>query len=180
MAVLLILAAGVFSTYVDVENDLVLVDTSLPSAHVQKLLEDTGKLVVFRGIGGTAGGDSIGGAHGAAVAIFRDGGVNGLARLVQTDAECCVVEGTVDGLHPGPYQLQVRQYGDLSKGCLRYDGHVLILFLQINPLFCILVVVRCSVWQEKNQLLVTLVQCRLITVAELNSVLSFRTYRYGT
>lgn len=122
---LLTLAAGVFSTYIDVENDLVLVETSLPSAHVQKLLEGTGKLVVFRGIGGAAGGDNVSDGHGAAVAIFRDGGINGLARLVQTSAECCVVEGTVDGLHPGLYQLQVRRYGDLSQGCLRYDGCVI-------------------------------------------------------
>lgn len=174
---LLVLAAGVFNTFVDVENDLVLVDTSLPSAHVQKLLEATGKLVVFRGIGGTASVDSIGDAHGAAVAIFHDGGVNGLARLVQTDAESCVIEGTVDGLHPGSHQLQVRQYGDLSQGCLRY-GHVLFASAyEYSPY--LLVVVRCLVWQGKNQLLVTLAQCMLTAVAELNSDLYLRTCKYG-
>lgn len=102
------------STYVDVENDLVLVETSLPSARVQELLEATGRLVLFRGLGGSAG---LGMTMPAAVAIFRGGEVTGLARLVQVDEQHCVVEGTVDGLQPGLHQVRVLEYGDLSQGC---------------------------------------------------------------
>ena len=36
----------------DLNNELVLVTTTLPSATVTSLLEETGKLVVFRGYGG--------------------------------------------------------------------------------------------------------------------------------
>ena len=42
--------------YVDLSDELVLVETYLPSSSVQALLEDTGKLVVFRGFGGTGQG----------------------------------------------------------------------------------------------------------------------------
>ena len=44
---------GVRKVYVDLDNELVLVETSLPSSHVKQQLETTGKLVVFRGFGGT-------------------------------------------------------------------------------------------------------------------------------
>jgi len=48
-----VLAAGVRSVYVSLEEEVVLVETNLPSATVQGYLEATGRLVVFRGYGGT-------------------------------------------------------------------------------------------------------------------------------
>ena len=90
-------------------------ESSLPSAHIQRLLEATGKLVLFRGLGSSAAVT----VPSAAVAIFRTEEVKGLARLVQIDDQRCVVEGTVDGLHPGLHQVTVRQFGDLSRGCAR-------------------------------------------------------------
>lgn len=78
---------GVDNVFVDVANELVLVDTSLPSNQITRLLQDTGKLVVFRGIGGggVASTDTTATQHrGAAVAIMKGmGGVKGMARLVQ-------------------------------------------------------------------------------------------------
>lgn len=44
--------AGIKSVYVNVSDEVVLVETSLPSSAVQQCLEDTGRLVVFRGYGG--------------------------------------------------------------------------------------------------------------------------------
>ena len=79
------------------------------------MLEATGKLVLFRGLGSSA--EIMSPA--AAVAIFRGEEVKGLARLVQIDEKRCVVEGTIDGLQPGIWQLRVRQFGDLSQGCVR-------------------------------------------------------------
>ena len=38
--------------YVSLSEELVLVETELPSSKVQELLESTGRLVVFRGYGG--------------------------------------------------------------------------------------------------------------------------------
>ena len=43
---------GIESAHVDLNNELVLVTSTLPSATVTSLLEETGKLVVFRGYGG--------------------------------------------------------------------------------------------------------------------------------
>lgn len=103
------------STYVDVENDLVLVEATLPSAQVQELLQATGRLVLFRGVGG--GSSEI--IESAAVAIFRGSEVQGLVRLVQVDEQYCVVEGTLDGLQTGPHQIRVLEYGDLSQGSAR-------------------------------------------------------------
>ena len=101
----------------DVDNDLVLVESSLSSVHVQELLQATGKLVLFRGLGSSTEVT----VPGAAVAIFRGDMVVGLARLVQVNDHCCVVEGTVDGLEPGQLQIRVLQYGDLSQGCARWN-----------------------------------------------------------
>ena len=109
------LSAGVRSVYTDAENDLVLVETNLPAAHVQDLLEATGKLVLFRGFGSAV--DSV--TSSAAVAIFRKNEVKGLARFLQVDDESFVVDGTIDGLQPGKYNVRVRQFGDLSRGFLR-------------------------------------------------------------
>lgn len=74
---------GIDNVFVDISNELVLVDTSLPSSTVQHLLESTGKLVVFRGFGSTRSGTTAS-HHGAAVAVMKGHGyTSGLARLVQ-------------------------------------------------------------------------------------------------
>ena len=43
---------GVRDVYVSLEDEVVLVRASLPSAGVKRMLDETGKLVVFRGHGG--------------------------------------------------------------------------------------------------------------------------------
>ena len=77
-------AIGIHNVFVDVANELVLVNSTLPSSDVTRLLESTGKLVVFRGLGGGANSSSSRLHQAAAVAIMKGvGGVKGLARLVQ-------------------------------------------------------------------------------------------------
>jgi copper chaperone for superoxide dismutase len=67
-----------------------------------------------------------GGNLGAAVAMLGDasgcgiGIVKGVIRFVQTDANTCVVDGTLDGLSPGLHGLHVHECGDISQGCDRY------------------------------------------------------------
>ena len=100
----------------DTKNDLVLVETNLPAAHVQELLEATGRLVLFRGIGSSVEGVT----SSAAVAIFKRDVVKGLVRFLQVDDRRFVVDGTVDGLLPGDYHVRVRQFGDLTQGCARW------------------------------------------------------------
>ena len=77
---------GVRSVYVDIANEIVLVQSTLPSSTVQRHLEQTGKLVVFRGYGSGGEGSNVAAPshHGAAVSIMKwKGVVHGLARLVQ-------------------------------------------------------------------------------------------------
>ena len=45
---------GIESSFVDMNNELVLITSTLPSATVTSLLKETGKLVVFRGYGGAS------------------------------------------------------------------------------------------------------------------------------
>ena len=109
------MSEGVQNTYVDVENDLVLVETTLPSTHIEELLRTTGKLVLFRGLGSSTEVE----VSAAAVAIFRTQEAQGLVRIVQVDDHTCAIEGTVDGLQPGLHHVRIRQFGDLSQGSLR-------------------------------------------------------------
>ena len=44
---------GIKKVYVNLSDEVVLVETSLPSSDVKQRLEDMGRLVVFRGYGGT-------------------------------------------------------------------------------------------------------------------------------
>ena len=85
---------GVRSVYVDVANEIVLVQSTLPSSTVQCHLEQTGKLVVFRGYGSGGEGASVAAPshHGAAVSIMKwKGVVHGLARLVQVSLTSCTL-----------------------------------------------------------------------------------------
>lgn len=73
--------------YVDVPNEIVIIESSLPSSDVHKLLELTGKLVVFRGFGGCDQAPPTH-HHGAAVVAMKGcGPVSGLLRMVQVSVE---------------------------------------------------------------------------------------------
>ena len=109
---------GVQRVYVNAKEDLVLVETILSAADVQKLLETTGRLVLFRGFGSAVTTTSQ-----AAVAILNGDEVKGLVRFLQVDEEKLIVDGTADGLEPGNYYVRVRQFGDLSQGYVRLGGN---------------------------------------------------------
>jgi len=51
---------------------------------------------------------------------FGNQAVKGLIRLVQTEQEKLVIDGTIDGLTPGKHALCVHECGDMSEGCTRY------------------------------------------------------------
>lgn len=110
---------GIKGVFVNLEDEVVLVRSVLPSCQVQGLLESTGKLVVFRGYGGASHQVSAPEHHGAAVAIMKGGGsLIGLARLVQATPTHCLIEGTIDGLIPNlKHMLKIHEFGDLSQGC---------------------------------------------------------------
>ncbi|KAM8969045.1 copper chaperone for superoxide dismutase [Sarcophilus harrisii] len=111
--------AGIQGMEVQLENQSVLVTTTLPSQEVQDLLESTGCQAVLKGMG----------SHmhqnlGAAVAMIgRPGAVQGVVRFLQVSPKCCLIEGTIDGLEPGPHGLHVHQYGDLTENCASCGDH---------------------------------------------------------
>uniref|UniRef100_G3Q5J6 Superoxide dismutase copper chaperone n=1 Tax=Gasterosteus aculeatus aculeatus TaxID=481459 RepID=G3Q5J6_GASAC len=109
---------GVSSVSVDVGEERVLVESSLTSAEVQALIEGTGRRAVLKGIGGSE--------HdlGTAVAMLAGGGrIQGVVRFLQLSEQCCLIDGTVDGLQPGPHGLHVHTLGDLTQDCLSCGEH---------------------------------------------------------
>ncbi|XP_006210737.2 copper chaperone for superoxide dismutase [Vicugna pacos] len=111
--------AGVQSVEVQLENQMVLVQTTLPSHEVQALLEGTGRQAVLKGMG-----SGLLQNLGAAVAILGGPGpVQGVVRFLQLTPECCLIEGTIDGLKPGLHGLHVHQFGDLTRNCNSCGDH---------------------------------------------------------
>ncbi|TKC36578.1 hypothetical protein EI555_003501, partial [Monodon monoceros] len=105
--------AGVQSVEVQLENQMVLVQTTLPSQEVQALLERTGRQAVLKGMG-----SGLFQNLGAAVAILGGPGpVQGVVHFLQLTPERCLIEGTIDGLQPGLHGLHVHEFGDLTRNC---------------------------------------------------------------
>ncbi|XP_047631125.1 copper chaperone for superoxide dismutase isoform X2 [Phacochoerus africanus] len=111
--------AGIQSVEVQLENQMVLVQTTLPSQVVQALLEDTGRQAVLKGMGSGHWQNLE-----AAVAILGGSGpVQGIVRFLQLTPERCLIEGTIDGLKPGLHGLHVHQFGDLTRNCNSCGDH---------------------------------------------------------
>lgn len=110
---------GIKELIVDVEKQLVVVETSLATSEVVQLVESSGKRALVTGIG-AAGGEVN--SLGSAVAIMHEGnpssGVKGVTRIVQTSPNTCIFDGTIDGLKPNSkHRLAIHEYGDISDGC---------------------------------------------------------------
>ncbi|KAM4565523.1 copper chaperone for superoxide dismutase [Fundulus diaphanus] len=109
---------GVKSVSVDVSKEEVLVEAALTSAEVQSLIESTGRRAVLKGIGGSEQ------DLGAAVAMLSGAGsIQGVVRFLQLSEEHCLIDGTIDGLEPGPHGLHVHTLGDLTQDCLSCGEH---------------------------------------------------------
>ncbi|XP_012280491.1 copper chaperone for superoxide dismutase [Orussus abietinus] len=111
---------GVQNVEISLENGTVIVDTSLPYSLIQDKIEDTGRKAVLKGYGVDAESavSMLGGNSGYSI----NNEVNGVIRFVQTE-EGCIIDGTVDGLSPGPHGLHVHECGDISKGCESVGEH---------------------------------------------------------
>ncbi|XP_018595004.1 copper chaperone for superoxide dismutase isoform X2 [Scleropages formosus] len=109
---------GVHSVEVDLAREQVVVESVLTSQEVQALIESTGRHAVLKGMGSTEQ------DLGAAVAIL-DGAssVKGVVRFLQSSPECCLIDGTIDGLEPGLHGLHVHELGDLTLDCLSCGEH---------------------------------------------------------
>ncbi|KAG7241515.1 hypothetical protein INR49_025419 [Caranx melampygus] len=110
--------AGVKSVTIDVGREEVLVESALTTAEVQAMIESTGRRAVLKGIGGSEQ------DLGAAVAML-DGvrKIQGVVRFLQLSEERCLIDGTIDGLEPGPHGLHVHTLGDLTQDCSSCGEH---------------------------------------------------------
>ncbi|KAL3878440.1 hypothetical protein ACJMK2_030790 [Sinanodonta woodiana] len=112
---------GVQIVDINLENEHVVVESSLSSAKVKELIEQTGRPAVLKGMGSLFAdtSESSGGQTTAAVAILEAGSdlIKGVARFVQKNNSTCIIEGTVDGLNPGKHALCIHECGDISQGC---------------------------------------------------------------
>ncbi|XP_047242865.1 copper chaperone for superoxide dismutase-like isoform X2 [Girardinichthys multiradiatus] len=109
---------GVSSISIDVGKEEVLVEAALTSAEVQSLIESTGRRAVLKGIGGSER------DLGAAVAMVSGAGsIQGVVRFLQLSEERCLIDGTIDGLEPGPHGLHVHTLGDLTRDCFSCGEH---------------------------------------------------------
>ncbi|KAJ8405391.1 hypothetical protein AAFF_G00318640 [Aldrovandia affinis] len=111
-------AQGVQSVKIDLAREEVLVESALTSQEVLRLIESTGRRAVLKGMG-VAEQDL-----GVAVAMMGGAGpVQGVVRFLQVTEDCCMIDGTIDGLEPGPHGLHVHELGDLTKDCLSCGDH---------------------------------------------------------
>ncbi|XP_012686086.1 copper chaperone for superoxide dismutase [Clupea harengus] len=109
---------GVQAVQVDLGKEQVVVEASLTAQEVQQLIEGTGRRAVLKGIG--SGQPDLG----SAVAMLSGCGlVQGVVRMLQLSPERCLIDGTIDGLKPGPHGLHVHHLGDLTKDCLSCGEH---------------------------------------------------------
>ncbi|XP_010784466.1 copper chaperone for superoxide dismutase, partial [Notothenia coriiceps] len=61
---------------------------------------------------------------GSAVAMLAGGGrIQGVVRFLQLSEQRCLIDGTIDGLEPGPHGLHVHTLGDLTQDCLSCGEH---------------------------------------------------------
>ncbi|XP_038147249.1 copper chaperone for superoxide dismutase-like [Cyprinodon tularosa] len=109
---------GVESVSIDVGKEEVLVEAALTSVEVQSLIESTGRRAVLKGIGGLEQ------DLGAAVAMVSGAGsIQGVVHFLQLSEDHCLIDGTIDGLEPGPHGLHVHTLGDLTQDCLSCGEH---------------------------------------------------------
>ncbi|XP_032792628.1 copper chaperone for superoxide dismutase isoform X3 [Daphnia magna] len=85
---------GIKNFEVDFSQERVVVESSLPIHQLQAALETSGKR----------------------------GSIKGVVRFTEVE-EKCVIDGTIDGLKPGPHGFHIYSSGDLSQGCDSIGDH---------------------------------------------------------
>lgn len=111
---------GVKKFEVNLSQESVMVESSLPIYQLQSILESTGKRVVITGVGSKK--------LASAVAVmgypvgFSKGPVQGVVRFTEVENDC-IIDGTIDGLKPGLHGFHIHSSGDLSQGCDSIGDH---------------------------------------------------------
>jgi len=111
---------GIKNFEVRLQDERVVVESTLPIFELQSLLESTGKDVLIKGVGSKK--------LPSAVAVlgypvgFATGAVRGVVRFTEVEQDC-IVDGTIDGLQPGSHGIHIYSSGDLSQGCNSIGDH---------------------------------------------------------
>jgi len=111
---------GIRNFEVNLHNEQVIVESTLPIFELQSLLESTGKNVLIKGVGSKKLASAIA-VLGYPVG-FTTGAVRGVVRFTEVEQNC-VVDGTIDGLLPGCHGIHIYSSGDLSQGCNSIGDH---------------------------------------------------------
>ncbi|KAG5878999.1 hypothetical protein JTB14_017409 [Gonioctena quinquepunctata] len=101
--------AGIEDVQINLEKQQVVVQSKLSTIQLLKILESTGKKVAVKGYAGSQ----------AAVSILEacNGNIQGVIRFIQATPKTCIIDGTIDGLNPGPRHIFIHECGDISAGC---------------------------------------------------------------
>ena len=113
---------------VNLEKQRVVVTSTKSTNKVKEMIESTGKRAVVLGIGTSEARITESKYPAAAVVmvggLIGAGKVEGVIRLVQVDAENCVIDGSIDGLNPfGEHALAIHECGDIRQGCFSVGEH---------------------------------------------------------
>ncbi|XP_015609326.1 copper chaperone for superoxide dismutase [Cephus cinctus] len=110
---------GISKVDIDFNNGSVIVETNLPHSLIQEKIESSGRTAVLKGYGTHASAVSmLGGNSGFSVGDQ----IKGVVRFIQIP-ECCIIDGTIDGLTPGAHGMHIHECGDISKGCESLGEH---------------------------------------------------------
>lgn len=110
---------GVRDMTIDVEKQIVVVETDVPFTKVQEAIRSTGKIAVLKGFGSSTG--SAPGVAAAVSEISGTSGIMGVVRFSQAAEGACIIDGVIDGLQQGQtHRLRIHELGDLSNGCERW------------------------------------------------------------
>uniref|UniRef100_A0A6A7G6A2 Superoxide dismutase copper chaperone n=1 Tax=Hirondellea gigas TaxID=1518452 RepID=A0A6A7G6A2_9CRUS len=112
--------AGISAFQIDLEQQTVVIEGSLPPSQLYEALAKSGKRVQLRAQGGVNGANL-----GAAVALLhsRLTGVMGVVRFTQTSENICSIDATIDGMKPGDHGIHVHTYGDISGDGVNSGPH---------------------------------------------------------
>nr|XP_046479955.1 copper chaperone for superoxide dismutase isoform X2 [Neodiprion pinetum] len=111
---------GIQNVQISLEDGTVVVDSTVPYSVVQEKIENSGRRAVLKGYGGT--GASAVAMLGGDSGYSAGDQIRGVIRFVQA-GEDCIIDGTIDGLNPGPHGVHVHECGDISKGCESVGEH---------------------------------------------------------
>ncbi|KAH0947694.1 hypothetical protein HN011_004304 [Eciton burchellii] len=100
-------------------DNIIAVESNIPSYIIQEKIESTGCVAMFRGYEEEVTAlSTLGGRSGYSIKKS----IRGLVRFIEIP-DGCVIDGIVNGLSPGEHGMHIHEYGDISNGCNSVGEH---------------------------------------------------------